>query len=72
MTFFKNTIKGYGLGPKILNWFFGGLSYIIGALLYINRFPEKYFPGIFDFYVASHQFFHISLLLVLFFIILLL
>ena len=63
MTFFKNTIKGYGLGPKILNWFFGGLSYIIGALLYINRFPEKYFPGIFDFYGASHQIFHIFVII---------
>ena len=59
MTFFKNTIKGYGIGPNILNWVLGGISYIIGALLYINRFPEKFFPGYFDIYGASHQLFHI-------------
>ncbi|GLB42330.1 putative channel protein [Lyophyllum shimeji] len=35
----------------------GGL-YIIGALLYANRIPERWAPGRFDYFFASHQIFH--------------
>ena len=35
MTFFGDTIKGYGSGIKLINWYIGGVSYIVGALLYI-------------------------------------
>ena len=40
-----------------------GISYIIGALFYIFRFPEKKFPRIFAFFGASHQNFHVFVLL---------
>jgi adiponectin receptor len=40
-------------------WIFGGLFYIGGALLYVFRFPEKYFPKMFDKLGSSHQIFHI-------------
>ena len=43
----------------LLNWYLGGISYIIGALFYILRFPEKKFPGRFDYFGASHQIFHV-------------
>ena len=59
MSFFGNTIIGYVKGVKILFWSIGGVSYIIGAILYILRFPEKVFPGKFDYFGASHQIFHV-------------
>lgn len=37
----------------------GGIFYIIGAVLYGMRFPEKYSPGKFDIWGHSHQLFHI-------------
>ncbi|SPP80766.1 adiponectin receptor protein isoform X1 [Drosophila guanche] len=36
-----------------------GLLYIIGALLYALRVPERWFPGKFDIWGQSHQIFHI-------------
>ncbi|GAA5976872.1 hypothetical protein JCM11641_000896 [Rhodosporidiobolus odoratus] len=41
----------------------GGALYIIGALLYAERCPERYAPGRFDFFLSSHQIFHILILL---------
>ena len=59
MAFFGKYIKGYSEDITLLNWYLGGISYIIGALFYILRFPEKKFPGKFDFFGASHQIFHV-------------
>ena len=59
MAFFGDKIKGYNPGIKLINWYLGGISYVVGALLYILRYPEKKFPGIFDYIGASHQIFHI-------------
>ena len=58
MTFFGNTIKGYVQGIKLINWYLGGICYIIGALFYILRFPEKKFEKTFDYLGSSHQIFH--------------
>ncbi|KAJ7741413.1 hemolysin-III related-domain-containing protein [Mycena maculata] len=35
-----------------------GALYILGALLYANRIPERLAPGKFDYFLASHQIFH--------------
>ncbi|KAJ8081844.1 hypothetical protein PM082_007690 [Marasmius tenuissimus] len=35
-----------------------GCIYILGALLYANRIPERLAPGYFDVFFASHQIFH--------------
>ena len=59
MAFFGNYIEGYGDDIILLNWYLGGISYVIGALFYILRFPEKKFPGKFDYFGASHQIFHV-------------
>lgn len=59
MAFFGDKIKGYNPGLKLINWYIGGISYIVGALLYILRYPEKKFPGKFDYIGASHQLFHV-------------
>ena len=63
MSFFGDKIEGYGSGIKLINWYFGGISYIVGALLYILRFPEKIFPKKFDYIGASHQIFHVLVFL---------
>lgn len=36
-----------------------GLLYILGALLYASRIPERFFPGKCDYWFHSHQLFHI-------------
>jgi len=59
MAFFGDLIEGYGPGIKLINWYIGGICYVVGALLYILRFPEKIYPGKFDYIGASHQIFHI-------------
>jgi len=44
-----------------------GASYIIGALIYANRIPEKWFTGssdrFFDTWFSSHQIFHVHVVL---------
>uniref|UniRef100_A0A1I7YS86 Insulin-degrading enzyme n=1 Tax=Steinernema glaseri TaxID=37863 RepID=A0A1I7YS86_9BILA len=35
------------------------LLYLLGALLYATRTPERFFPGKFDIWFQSHQLFHI-------------
>jgi len=37
--------------------------YLTGALIYANRIPERWFPGKFDYYFASHQIFHVHVVL---------
>lgn len=67
MAFLGNKIDGNGPGIKLINWYIGGASYVIGALLYILRFPEKKFPKKFDYIGASHQIFHVLVFLGAFF-----
>jgi len=40
-----------------------GSFYIGGALLYANRIPENLCPGKFDYFFASHQIFHVCVVL---------
>jgi len=40
-----------------------GALYIVGALLYANRIPERLAPGRFDYFLASHQNFHFLVVL---------
>ena len=59
MAFFNNNIKGFIKMPKLFFWYIGGISYIIGAFLFMFRVPEKLYPGKFDIIGSSHQIFHI-------------
>ena len=60
MAFFGDTIEGYYSTDAIfINWYLGGISYVVGTFFYILRFPEKSFPMIFDYFGASHQIFHV-------------
>ncbi|KAF8884916.1 hemolysin-III related-domain-containing protein [Gymnopilus junonius] len=47
-----------------VNWLLtSGALYIGGALLYANRIPERFAPGRFDLFLASHQIFHFCVVL---------
>lgn len=55
---FSWTIKSNIVSPTLINWILGGASYVGGCLIYINRFPEKYWPGRFCIWGSSHQIWH--------------
>ena len=40
-----------------------GASYLFAAVVFSLRVPEKWFPGRFDFWLHSHQIFHIFVVL---------
>jgi len=45
-------------------WLLASASlYIAGALLYANRIPERFSAGKFDYFFASHQIFHVCVIL---------
>jgi predicted membrane channel-forming protein YqfA (hemolysin III family) len=51
MYLFPEPLKGFENKPDISLWVYGGASYVLGASIYIIRFPEKYFEGYFDNFV---------------------
>lgn len=55
---FRSSVSGFTESPRLLFWYVGGACYILGALLYIKRIPEKFWPGTFDIFGSSHQIFH--------------
>ncbi|KAK8806989.1 hypothetical protein WA158_003748 [Blastocystis sp. Blastoise] len=42
-------------------------TYVLGAFLYAKRIPERWFPGKFDYFFASHNLFHICIVFAAFF-----
>ena len=44
-------------------WILGGILYILGAVIYMLRLPERFFPGFFDIFGSSHQIFHIFIVI---------
>lgn len=62
-----NKLKGYNPDIRFLFWYLGGITYIIGGIIYITRFPERKYPGKFDFFGSSHQLFHIFVVLAAYF-----
>jgi adiponectin receptor len=38
------------------------LGYIVGVVVYANRWPEKWWPGMFDTWCSSHQLWHVAIL----------
>ncbi|KAI8601007.1 hemolysin-III related-domain-containing protein [Dissophora ornata] len=59
-------IYGFSLAQHAiaLNYMFCmGASYVIGALIYGSRTPECFFPGKFDNFAASHQIFHVCVVI---------
>ena len=56
---FGDNVKGFEGRPRFEFWYVGGIAYIVGALMYIERVPERFCPGKFDIFGASHQWFHV-------------
>ncbi|KAF9347637.1 hypothetical protein BGX26_000896 [Mortierella sp. AD094] len=59
-------LYGFPLAQKAaaLNYMFCmGAAYVFGVLIYGSRTPECFFPGKFDNFGASHQIFHICVLI---------
>jgi len=48
---------------SLILWVLGGISYILGACIYICRFPEKFWPGKFCYIGSSHQIWHCFVLM---------
>lgn len=44
-------------------WLLEGLVYGVGAFFFVTRIPESIWPGSFDIWFSSHQFFHIFVVL---------
>jgi adiponectin receptor len=42
---------------------FGGAVYIGGALIYVFRIPERWYPKKFDLFGSSHNIFHFAVLI---------
>jgi len=56
---FDKLLSEMGFGWQLAS----GALYIFGALLYANRIPERFSPGTFDHFFASHQIFHVCVVL---------
>lgn len=57
-------VKGFNINEfDFFFWFLGGFCYIIGALTYILKVPERFAPGIFCIIGNSHQIFHLFVLI---------
>lgn len=59
LAFFGKYVNGFEKSPHLIFWYLGGISYVTGALIYIQRIPEKCRPGKHDIFGASHQIFHL-------------
>jgi channel protein (hemolysin III family) len=60
---------GYQIASRTMGLNFliaGGALYVVGACLYMARVPERFSPGTFDYVGASHQIFHVLILLAAF------
>lgn len=53
----------YMIDTSLIYFGIGGLFYIGGAMLYVHRMPEKLSPGTFDCCGASHQIFHLCVII---------
>jgi len=63
ISFFPETIGRYDNEPHLKAIYFGGLSYILGGVIYILRVPERFSPGTFCLVGNSHNIFHLMVLL---------
>ncbi|KAI9030790.1 pPR-type GPCR protein [Phycomyces nitens] len=50
---------------SLANLLLMAVSYVTGALIYGHRIPERYYPGTFNIWFASHQIFHIFVVIAL-------
>uniref|UniRef100_A0A0N4ZBY6 ADIPOR-like receptor IZH2 n=1 Tax=Parastrongyloides trichosuri TaxID=131310 RepID=A0A0N4ZBY6_PARTI len=57
----------YGVEKFVINGFLNLMTMffidVLGAILYVTRVPERYFPGKCDYWFQSHQLFHVCVLI---------
>lgn len=63
LSFYPESVYGGEEQFNFIHWVLGGASYILGALIYMSKFPEKIWPGKFCIVGNSHQIFHIGALM---------
>lgn len=51
------------INADMSDWYWGGLSYIIGGVIYILKVPERCKPGTFCLIGNSHNVFHMFVIL---------
>jgi len=51
------------LFSSLLLFLLQGMLYVVGAIFYANRIPERFFPGKCDYWFQSHQIFHVFVVL---------
>ena len=56
-------LPGNSSDIRLLFWYLGGITYVLGGIIYITRFPERKYPGKFDYFGSSHQLFHIAVVI---------
>jgi channel protein (hemolysin III family) len=66
MKVFPEEVFGDVVPYDIYWWLIGGVCYIVGALLYILKVPERFFPGKLCIVGNSHQIFHCLVLTAVF------
>ncbi|KAJ3115070.1 hypothetical protein HDU96_001234 [Phlyctochytrium bullatum] len=45
--------------PALLRLLLGIMTYLVGAFIYVEKYPERLFPGKFDLFFHSHQIWHV-------------
>lgn len=68
-----HAIRLWGMYSDVMTILFsrillGYLSYGLGVVVYISRFPERFWPGTFDIFGSSHQIWHIFVLMGAYFV----
>lgn len=62
--FLLHFVHIHGEAPSFVwNIVLGGALYILGAVIFASRVPERWFPGKFDIWFHSHTLFHIFVIL---------
>jgi adiponectin receptor len=57
----------YMYGPAWVYYFYAPITkswfvYVVGAIIYATKVPEKYIPGVFDYFGGSHNIWHFAVL----------
>jgi predicted membrane channel-forming protein YqfA (hemolysin III family) len=60
---FVPRLMAVGFSPAFVYHFLSGIFILLGGLFNTTRFPERYWPGSFDYTIHSHGLWHVCTLL---------
>ena len=55
LDFLGEFVIGIEPKPQLIYWYLGGIAYVCAGVIFALKFPEKYFPGRFDYFGSSNQ-----------------